>query len=439
MERRDVLKLGLLSSALTISNVYGSTEPATKNVTINKITNKKRVIIIGGGFAGLSVAKNIKVNYQDAEVLVFESKNIFASCPYSNLWFGGVEGVNYDNLLFSPLEPAKKYGYRLINDKVVSIDKSKKIITTLNGEFEYSLLVIATGIEYDYSTFGLDEKLAKECQNLYPASYNGGNEQLTLKKKIDNFKEGTFLITVPKGTYRCPPAPYERACLIANYFKSKKLNAKVVLIDSREKPTTKAKGFLKAFNELYKDYIEYLPMSNITNIDTEGRIVYFDTFDSVTKQFVQKKLQFHDANIIPSNTATKLLKESGLEVTKDGWGKVKSPSFESLNDENIFIVGDALGEYPFPKSAQMANSCGIILGEQIAKKLANKDPQYGNSLPGNVCYSMVSKTTAISVTHQAYIEKNVLKVKTDLFEEADNATAIATKNWYVGITNNIFE
>lgn len=439
MERRDLLKLGLLSSVMTIGNVYGSTESSNQNIDINKIVNKQRVIIIGGGFAGLSVAKNIKINYNNVEVFVFESKNIFASCPYSNLWFGGVEGVKYEDLLFSPLEPAKRYDYRLINDKVISINRNKKTITTLNSEFEYSLLVIATGIEYNYATFGLDENKAKECQNLFPASYNGGNEQLTLKKKIENFKKGTFLITVPKGTYRCPPAPYERACLIANYFKAKKLNAKVVVIDPREKPTTKAKGFLKAFNELYKDYIEYLPMSNITNIDTENKIVYYDTFDSTTKQFIQKKINFDDANIIPSNIATKLLKQSGLEITKDGWAKVKSPSFESLNDENIFIVGDALGEYPFPKSAQMANSCGIILGEQIAKKLEKKDPQYGTSLPGNVCYSMVSTTTAISVIHQAYLENKVVKVKAELFEEADNATAIATKNWYAGITNNIFE
>ena len=300
-------------------------------------------------------------------------------------------------------------------------------------------MVIAKGIEYDYSTYGLDDTKALLCQSLYPASYSGGSEQLSLKKKIENFKGGTFVITVPKGAYRCPPAPYERASLIANYFKTNNIKAKVVLIDPREKPTTKAKGFLKAFNELYKDYIEYLPTSNITDIDLENKAIKFDTFDINAKKFVTKTINFDDANIIPSNKATSLLKNSGLEVTSDGWGRVKTPSFQSLNDEFIYIVGDVLGEYPFPKSAQMANSCGVILGEHLAKILNGKNPNFGEKLPGNVCYSMVSSTAAIAVTHQAYFSDGKVGVNAELFEDADNATAIATKNWYFGITSNIFE
>jgi len=87
------------------------------------------------------------------------------------------------------------------------------------------------------------------------------------KKRIENFKDGTFVITVPKGTYRSPPAPYERACLVANYFQKNNIKGKVAVINPREKPTTKAKGFLNAFNTLYKNTVEYRPMSNIKNID----------------------------------------------------------------------------------------------------------------------------------------------------------------------------
>ncbi len=443
MNRRDLFKLGFLSTTVALGSAYANPikeQQVLSTNTLNKVQNKKRVIIIGAGFAGLSVAKSIRLSGdKSSEILVFDARNIFASCPYSNLYFGGVEGVKYEDLLFSPLEPAQKYGYQIVSDKVISIDKSKKIISTSKGDYEYSYLVIATGIEYDYSTYGLDENKALLCQSLYPASYSGGNEQLSLKKKIENFKGGTFVITVPKGAYRCPPAPYERASLIANYFKTNKIKAKVVLIDPREKPTTKAKGFLNAFNELYKDYIEYLPTSNITDIDLENKAIKFDTFDINAKKFITKTVKFDDANIIPSNKATSLLKNSGLEVTSDGWGRVKTPSFQSLNDEFIYIVGDVLGEYPFPKSAQMANSCGVILGEHLAKILNGQNPNFGEKLPGNVCYSMVSSTTAIAVTHQAYLREGKVGVKADLFEDADNATAIATKNWYFGITSNIFE
>ena len=158
MNRRDLLKFGTLVTATT---VFGAATPSKdevakeKEIAISKpLNNKDRVIIIGGGYAGLSVAKNIRLQNKKAQVIVFEPKNIFASCPYSNLWFGAVPNVKYDDLIFSPLEPASKYDFDVVNDKVISIDRNKKVITTLSDTYEYSLLVLATGIEYDYSTFG---------------------------------------------------------------------------------------------------------------------------------------------------------------------------------------------------------------------------------------------------------------------------------------------
>lgn len=444
MNRRDLLKFGTLVTATT---VFGAATPSKdevakeKEIAISKpLNNKDRVIIIGGGYAGLSVAKNIRLQNKKAQVIVFEPKNIFASCPYSNLWFGAVPNVKYDDLIFSPLEPASKYDFDVVNDKVISIDRNKKVITTLSDTYEYSLLVIATGIEYDYSTFGLNDEEAKEVYTRFPASYSGGFEQLSLKKNIEKFKGGTFVITVPKGGYRCPPAPYERAALIADYFKTKKLNAKVVILDPREKPAAKAKGFLKAYETLYKDYLEYRPNSSITKIDVDKKTIFFDKFDAKEQETTKESLVFDDANIIPSNKASKLLVNSGLEVTPEGWGKVKAPTFRSFNDDNIYIVGDVLGEYPFPKSGQMAHSCGIILGEQIGKRLNKEDPKEGSVFPHNVCYSLVSKDSGIYVTHEAYQDVDgSVKVKTELFEDIDKKTLEATKAWYVGVTSNIFE
>lgn len=444
MNRRDLLKFGTLVTATT---VFGATTTSktetvvTKELPLSKpLNNKDRVIIIGGGYGGLTVAKNIRLYNKKAQIIVFEPKNIFASCPYSNLWFGGIENVKYENLIFSPLEPASKYDFDIVNDKVISIDRNKKVITTLSDTYEYSLLVLATGIEYDYSTFGLNDEEAKKVYTKFPASYSGGFEQLSLKKNIEKFKGGVFVITVPKGTYRCPPAPYERAALIADYFKTKKLDAKVVILDPREKPAAKAKGFLDAYTTLYKDYIEYRPNSNITKIDVENRTIFFDKFDAKEQETTKEILVFDDANIIPSNKASKLLANSGLELTAEGWGRVKSPTFRSFNDDNIYLVGDVLGEYPFPKSAQMAHSCGIILGEQIGKRLNKEDPKEGSVFPHNVCYSLVSKDSGIYVTHEAYQDVDgSVKVKTELFQDIDKKTFDSTKAWYAGITSNIFE
>ena len=444
MTRRSLLKLGIITTSVSILN--GSiTKTADLELSqkrkneLNKLESKDRVIIVGGGFAGLSVAKNIRLHNKSCEVLVFEPKNIFMSCPYSNLWIGGVEGVQYDDLIFSPLIPAKKYGYSIVNDKVISINRKDKTISTLNGDFQYSMLVLATGIKYDYSKYGLDENEARDCFNQFPPSYSGGQEQLALKKKIENFKGGTFVITVPSGIFRCPPAPYERACLIADYFKKNNINGKVLLIDPREEPAAKAKGFLNAFKKYHSEHLEYLSMSSIKSIDLNKQTITLDTFDIKILKYIKKTIHFDDASIIPTNKASKLLEKTGLEVTSSGWGRVKKGSFVSLNDNNIYIVGDVLGEYPFPKSAQMADSCGIILGEQIARRLKGEDSTKIKSDIGNVCYSMVSEDTGIFVTHNFTFDNNKLYKKVELFENDTKDNALATQYWYHGITSNIFK
>ncbi|MGM0534202.1 MAG: FAD-dependent oxidoreductase [Campylobacterota bacterium] len=438
MNRRDAIKLGLASSTLALTNLHAGEKNKNLTQKVNKLGAKERVVIIGGGFAGLTTAKNIKIHNKDAEVLVFDPKNIFASCPYSNLWLTHNEGTSYDELTFSPLEPAGKYGYKVINKAVTDIDRENKTISTLDAQYEYTLLVLATGIEYDYAPYGVNEQQAQEIYTRFTPSYGGGYEQLTLHKKIQEFQQGTFVITVPPGSYRCPPAPYERAALLANYFKKNSLDARVVLLDPRVKPATKAKGFLQAFAKV-QSHLRYEPSSNIDFIDAKNKRISYKQFDTNEKRFANKEIAFDDANIIAANKATPLLQQSALETTDGGWGRVKSPGFESLNDANIYLLGDVLGEYPFPKSGQMANSCGIIVGKQIARRLQGLDPKVGSDMPANVCYSFVEADKAIAVTHQAYLKNGQVAVEAELFENADTQTAQATKAWYKGITESIFE
>ena len=86
MNRRDAMKLGLLTSTVALSNLHGAQSKTNLTKKVNKKGTNERVIIIGGGFGGLTTAKNIKAHNKDAEVFVFDPRNIFASCPYSNYW-----------------------------------------------------------------------------------------------------------------------------------------------------------------------------------------------------------------------------------------------------------------------------------------------------------------------------------------------------------------
>lgn len=429
MNRRDLLKWSLIASATQVL-AYSSLV----------IKRKQRVIVCGGGFGGLTTAKYLKIFNPELEVLLIEKNSHFISCPYSNIWLGGVKGVSLRDLSFNYLSASSEFGYQFINETIVDIDRKTKKLTTHKQIYKYDYLILSTGIDYDYTKLFSDTKKAQNVYTLYPPAMKPGSEHLLLKKKIENFTSGNFIINVPSGTYRCPPAPYERACMIAYYFKTHNIKAKVILIDPRDKPGAKSKGFLSSFKELYKDYLEYHPTTEIKDIDFKKNLLLVESFDKTTLGYLPKKIPFSDANIIPNMKPSALIQKTGLELTKKGWVKLKEPTFESVSDENILVVGDSVG-YPYPKSGHMANSCGYIAAKQLAYKTLGKTFPYEKELPSNICYSLVNGTPkeGIAVHHNvSYSKKEGIKVSANSTPTRDQATGEALESWYKGITSDLF-
>jgi len=230
--RRDALKFTTILAASTAVSGCSSLQPkkaitkVTKKANIAPLPDKKksRVVIVGGGWSGLSIAKNLNHFSPNAEVILVEHKDRFVSCPMSNLWL--VDRVSSDFLTYDYLKAAREYNYTFFQASATGMDKSNNILHTTRGDIPYDYIVFAPGIDYDYSFITDDVELENRLRQEYPAGFKP-SEHLTLKNKIHNFKEGNFIMTVPAGNFRCLPAPYERACLVADFFKSKKLNAKV--------------------------------------------------------------------------------------------------------------------------------------------------------------------------------------------------------------------
>jgi NADPH-dependent 2,4-dienoyl-CoA reductase/sulfur reductase-like enzyme len=247
MLRRDFFKYSALTAA-TITSVN-----ATTNKKINSNNIKTRVAICGGGFAGLSCAKELKTLNPDLDVTIIERRMNFSSCPFSNAWLGNIQDISYEDLNYEYNSAILKYKYNFINATISNINIKKKIITIEKQNIEYDYLIMAVGIDYNYKKlFKRDLKKAKRCQIEAPPGLTPGSEHLKLKRMIKNFKGGNFIISIPSQSFRCPPAPYERACMIANYFKENKIDGKVIIIDPRVKPAAKPKKFVEAFNTYHK-------------------------------------------------------------------------------------------------------------------------------------------------------------------------------------------
>ncbi len=390
-----------------------------------------RVVVVGGGWSGLTLAKYLRKENPGFDVVLIERRALFMSCPISNLWLAGV--VNTDFITRSYLEAAKHGGYTFFNATVVDVDRTSRKVYTEQGYVDYDYLALAPGIDYNYASIGVtdpDEVFA--LKTTYPAGFIPGSEHLSLKNKLDEFEGGVFLLTVPAGNYRCLPGPYERACMVAAIFKKNKIKGKVVLLDANPDITIKKDGFHNAFDQLYKGIIEYHKSSEIESVNVAKREVRtkFDTF------------KFDDAAIYPRIRASMLIEQLGL-------ANPESPQMEAnidvlkynvIGDERVYVAGDAR-PMPYSKSGNTANSEAQYVAKVIAARAHGKDIQWES--PHTICYSGVSINPLQSISVDAQYKydpktKGFAFDKAMLFEKWDKARGEANLEWARGLYRDMF-
>lgn len=397
ISRREVLRIsGVAAAALAVAGCNSDTGTAaaeeTKAAPAKAVATagagspaplpaKKgpRVVVVGGGWSGLSVAKYTKKYAPNADVVLVEQRQSFISGPVSNLFLVGEVGLDF--ITHDYLQAARENKYTYFNASVVGVDKENRVIQTSNGDIDFDYLVLAPGIDYDYSGWTTDPEKEMRLKTEYPAAMIPGSETLTLKSKLENFEGGNFIITVPGGNYRCLPAPYERACMVAAYFKREEIPGKVVVLDENQGITIKAEGFGSAFKELYGDIIEYHPGTKIVDIDLDKKVVT-DDFDA--------EIEFADAAFYPHVRGGKLLEVAG--VAKDSAFNKKEAdinvfTYEVNGQKNIFCTGD-VRPMGFSKSGNTANTEGHYVGKLIAGRINGKETPWESPL--TVCYSAVS-------------------------------------------------
>jgi NADPH-dependent 2,4-dienoyl-CoA reductase/sulfur reductase-like enzyme len=255
-------------------------------------------------------------------------------------------------------------------------------------------------------------------------------EHIALRRQIDQFEErgGEFVMYIPNPPYRCPPGPYERAAMLAWRFKTKGVKGKVIVLDANPQPVSKAPGFLAAYNDLYKDYLEYVPNTRITGLDYEKKLVETELGD----------VPFALANIIPPMKAADLVRQAGLG---ERWANVRIPYFLSEKDDRVYLVGDITGNTPYPKSGMIAYVSGTIVARQIAERLKGKPlAEIPPELPSNICYSFVNSEEAIWVAANYSWDEAAkqIKAQSSVDNQRSAANGQAAYGWALGLWNDMF-
>lgn len=374
MKRRDLL--GLVGTGAGWLALSGSARAGSATGGVAA----QRVVIIGGAWAGLSAARELRLRAPELDVLVIDRDPTLRSLPLSNPWLVGRTPERLPRLDRTAL--ANKLGYRFIADDVQRIDRAERRVHTAQGVFDYDWLLVATGLSYDYSAwYGTDYKAAQVMQELFPAGYVA-NELDVLKQRLQAFKGGNLVINVPAPPSRCPPAPYERAMLIAWWIKTEGIKGKVTVLD--------AGGGLPRFTRLFADryhgLIDFHPYTVIRSVDPLTRRVTTDDGD----------VPFDHAMLSPPMRASMLIEQAGLcSLGTQGklapWGAVDPLRLHSLADERVFLAGDLLGPVSplfghYPKTAHMATRLGVSAGRQIAVRSRFGSDESLVDLPASVCH-----------------------------------------------------
>lgn len=390
-----------------------------------------RVVVVGGGWSGLTIAKYLKRDNPAFDVVLIEKRAMFMSCPISNLWLAGV--VNMEFIHRSFLDAAKYGKYTFFNATVVDVDRSSRKIYTEQGYVGYDYLVLAPGIDYNYESIGVtDPDDVNRLRTDYPAGFMPGSEHISIKNKLDEFEGGVFLLTVPGGNYRCLPGPYERACMVAAIFKKNKIKGKVVLLDANADITIKKDGFHNAFNQLYKGILEYHNQSEIKSVDVAKRTVHTE-FDSY---------KFNDAAIYPRVRASRLIEELGLANPESPQkeANIDVLKYNVIGDEHVYVTGDSR-PMPFSKSGNTANSEGKYVARVISAHARGKEIPWES--PNTICYSAVMPEPLESISVDAHYKydakaKSFAFDKVKMFEKWDKARGQANLEWARGLYRDMF-
>ncbi|CAA6801935.1 MAG: Sulfide dehydrogenase flavocytochrome C [uncultured Sulfurovum sp.] len=433
MNRRNMIKTSVATFMALTTASFAEGESKEKKTKTKKSDNP-RVVVVGGGWSGLSMAKSVKSFVPNAEVTLVEKRDHFFSCPVSNPWL--FDMVDTEFMVHSFIDAAKTHDYTFLQATATGLDQKKNILNTTEGDLNYDYLVFATGIEYDYDvwTHG-DKKLENELRSTYPAGFIGGSEHLTLKRKIKNFKGGNFIITVPSGNYRCLPAPYERAALLADHFKRNKIDGKVYLLDANNSITIKEEGFASAFKKLHKDHLVHLSDAQILEFDLEKKEVETD-FDTI---------KFEDASFYPNVKAPKLLEDLGLTI-KTAYNRVEANldvySNKFKGTKNIYGCGD-IRPMGFSKSGNTAYTEGANVARVIANEIYGKKSTWAS--PTTVCISILSKDPIheISlVSEYKYGSKGETQFNSTFTDEKWETNGLGAQKtqyaWAQGMFDNMF-
>lgn len=435
LDRRDFVRL--LTAGAAGETLLGASTPARAQ------TIPEQIVIVGGGMAGTTVAKYLSYWGNMAglsmNITLIDRNSSYVSNILSNGVLVGertISSLTYNYAKLTTLSTAK-IPIRVITDEILSIDPAKKTVT-LKGSttpLVASRLILAPGIDFDYSSIqavgGSLESLphAWDASVRIPTTTATTTQTSILQSQLSQMKNGkTVAIIIPRKPYRCPPGPYERACVIADWMKKAKPNSRVVVLDANDGIIAEPINFGNAFGlnpavkGIHAAYVRYFPKMTVQSISFSGSSKTISGVDGNNAPF---SLTAEVVNLIPKMKASRLITSSFKPeaLSPDGrWALINELTYESTSYAGVHIIGDSIASTQ-PKAGHIGNQEAKVCADAILRFMTGA-AFTSAPMTNSACFTPI--TTKVGPTGQTATWLTALYRGQEVTELVDGVTKTKT-------------
>lgn len=365
----QVLGLGALAAAVPRLHAQGAAP---------------QVCVLGAGWAGLAALKALRQAAAPLDVTLIDRDAAFRSLPLSNPWLSGHQAERGPRLALAAHAAAA--GARFVAAEVRAIDRVARRLALADGRsLRYDALLLAPGAVADpRAWWGDDARAAAEARHRWPGGFAASELDDTRRGWL-GFEGGELVMTIPAAPLRCPPAPYERAVLLADAIRRRGLKARLTLLD--------AGGGLPRFNRLFRER-----WAGVIDHRLHVQLHQVDPFERRLAS-TEGELRWDHALLLPPLHAGALAVAAGLtgqdaQGRPGRWLRVDARTLRSAVDAHTWVAGDALDAVsplfgPYPKTAQVAAETGAAAARHLAATLAGQ-PAPEAALPTSECHVWLS-------------------------------------------------
>ncbi|RIH89425.1 Sulfide dehydrogenase [flavocytochrome c] flavoprotein chain [Calidithermus roseus] len=353
-------------------------EEAKMSITV-KSRLHHRILIIGGGTAGLTVAAQLHRRGEPDVAVLEPSPNHY----YQPAWTLVGAGVYSAAATARPQEPLIPTGVKWIQDYAEAIDPESQSVATRNGlEIGYDFLVVAAGIQLDWHKIeGLEETLGKNGVS--------SNYRFDLAPKtwefLRGFKGGVALFTAPSTPIKCGGAPQKIMYLAADYARRRGIAKETQVIFGSAGTTIfgvpEVKAVLDKVVQRYNITTRF--HHELVAVDPRRKEATFEftpnhplVKSNPSASRPRVVIPFDFLHVVPPQSAPDFIKQSPLAdpSTPLGWVQVDKHTLQHTRYANVFSLGDA-SSAPTSKTGAAIRKQAPVLVENLLQVMRGQDPQ----------------------------------------------------------------